>query len=104
MSATVVEVNGMARKDDTEPTAAWFDRLRESEKIAEATAARINSHEAVCAMRYEKINDKLDSLTEDAAKLWYWSIRGFIALCFVEMFGGRVLVAYIAKQAGVPLP
>jgi hypothetical protein len=67
-----------------------------SEQI-DATEARLSTHEAVCAQRYEKINHSLDTGEKRMTKIEYL-LYGVIA---AVLLGPGVAAEFVKKILGI---
>jgi hypothetical protein len=67
-----------------------------SEQI-DATEARLTTHEAVCAQRYEKINDSLNSGEKRMTKIEYL----LYAVIAAVLLGPGVAAEFIKKIFGL---
>ena len=63
----------------------------------DSTAARLDTHEAICAHRYEKINESLEHGEKRMTKIEYL----LYAVMAVVLFGPGVAATIIHKLFGV---
>ena len=63
----------------------------------DATEARLTTHEAVCAQRYENINDSLDSGKKRMTKIEYL----LYAVIAAVLLGPGVAAEFVKKLLGI---
>lgn len=93
------------RRGDDELAIDYFTRVAGVERQVVQLDGKQKSHEDICAIRYQGIENSMKSVKDELSSIRYWGVRAVLALGLLNLVGGHAFLrAALDKCCGIPLP